>query len=1090
MTPWRVQFVAGAALCAALADPVGAQTQPEAPAGGQTAALVALARQACVGVALPSAPPVVADADLLRRDPAAALAQACATLAADAEALVALAEALTALQRLDESQRLLEGLSGGAAADPARGGALAARIHAALGTHAIEAGANDIATGHFERALAALQAGGGSGTRRHAHVLVGLAQGWVNARAPGDLDRADAALAEAAGVLDAIGLGTSREMSDVLNLRAVIAYGRQDLAATVQWAQAELEMYRRLGLGDDPEQLHTLTTIGSVLSQLGRFDEAEAAFHEGLRLMDLRPDGEPAGQLGILNNLATLWRDRGRPDAALQTAQRAVALATRVYGPQALRLLTPLTVRGQAEWALARYAPARRSFEAALAIAERHRASAGALRLLRLYDGLAAAQQALGDTEAARQALGEATRTIVAGDGHLGYWRGRVQRSSAGLAARAGDWAGADARYGQAIALIGPVVGAEHAYVTAMWAERCVAQTRGAPAGDACARLTSRLAGLEAAAPGFRFAAHAALALAAEAAGRRAEAREHHLQALAAALSAGGPDPLWSAYAALARHLRASGERRLAVLTAKQSVEQVERMRGELGADARRWERGFLADKLGVYRQLADWLTEDGRIDEALEVQRLLKQEEFNDFVRGGATVAAVPLPLSAAEQGLQRELDRLGAAAATPAPLPERPTAAELAGQRQGQLEQAAREAERVAAWRAFIAAHAEPAAPVPRPGLPAAAGGPGHGIAGELHVWAYPGENQLNLVLVGPRRREVLRLPIVPQALARSVGRLLADLGRREDVLPQLQALHALLGRPLLQHARRDGAQRLVLQLDGVLRYLPFAALHDGQRYLGERLAIEQRLPAAEAAPAAPADAATMLRAVGVTRAVGGLAPLAAFAREVCGIVDGPVDGLDDDADLCGDGGRRGRGLLPGAAWVNAAFTAERLAHAAGAGGPGRRDLLHVGTHFVLRPGNMTRSWLLLGDGQRLHLDALAQMSFAGQDLVTLSACETGIGGIGGGGAADAATAGQEVDSLNGLVLRRGASAVLASLWRVEDESTSRLMLALYRELGRHADPAVALQRAQAAVREGSGGQRAHPFHWAGFYLVGGVP
>ena len=75
------------------------------------------------------------------------------------------------------------------------------------------------------------------------------------------------------------------------------------------------------------------------------------------------------------------------------------------------------------------------------------------------------------------------------------------------------------------------------------------------------------------------------------------------------------------------------------MLTAKQAVEQIERMRSELGADARRYERGFLANKLGVYRRLADWLAEDGRIDEALEVLRLLKQEEFSDFVRGGDAV-------------------------------------------------------------------------------------------------------------------------------------------------------------------------------------------------------------------------------------------------------------------------------------------------------------------------------------------------------------------------------------------------------------------------------------------------------------------
>ena len=1029
-----------------------------APAAASDAVeALALARAACGEAVSPSPTPIGDFVDLLRADAPGALVRACGELAAAGPAArgpaTAVAEALIALHRLGPAQRLLEALR--VAVDGTPASPEAARVHAAAGVLAIEKGENADALVHFERARAALEASGTTGTRRHAQVLVGLAQGWVQARAPGDLPRADAALDQAAALLDTLGLAVSRDMSDVLNLRAVAAYARQDLAGTVRWAQAELEMYRRLGLGDDPELLHTLTTTGSVLSQLGRFDEAEAAFREGLRIIDLRPDAEPAGQLGILNNLATLWRDRGRHDEALQTAERAVALAGRVYGTQSARMLTPLTVRAQAEWGLARYARARRSFEAALALAERHRASVGALRWLRLHDGLAAVQQALGDTDAARATLEAAMRTIATGDGELGYWRGRVLRSSAALSARAGEWPRADGQYAEAIGLIAPVIGAEHAFVTGMGAERCVAQTRAALDGGACVQLAGRLESLRETAPGWRFGAHAALALAADTAGRTADAREHHLQALAAAQSAGGPDPLWSAYDALAGHLRGQGERRLAVLAAKQAVEQIELMRSELGADARRYERGFLSNKLGTYRRLADWLTEDGRIDEALEVLRLLKREEFGDFVRGDAPSAAAAARLRTdAEERLLREIDGLS-------------TSVE-------------REAARVAAWRALLDARAgaldpRAARPVPR------ANGAGHGVAGELRAWIYPGAAHLNLVLEGPRGRDALRLAIDPRLVAQEVGRLLADLGAREDVLPRLQALHEAIARPILERARRDGARRLVLRLDGVLRYLPFAALHDGRRYLGERLAIEQRIDADGPRGASVAARATMLRAVGVTRGLAGMAPLRSLAHEVCGIVDGPVEGLEGD-EACRGAGRHG--LLPGSAWMNTAFTAERLARAAGEGQPGRRDLLHVGTHFVLRPGHVARSWLLLGDGERLYLDALARMSFVGQDLVTLAACETGLGG------GDAASAGQEVDGLNTLVMRRGAAAVLASLWRVEDDSTRGLMLALYRELRRQPDPGIALQRAQAAVREAEGGRRAHPFHWAGFYLVAGGP
>lgn len=1088
---------AGAAI--ALAATLGAWGLPAARATEPTTAQ-ALAAAACAGsAAMPSAPADVADFEtLLRADPPAALAWACAQRAAPragmsaSEAALSVGEGLLVNGRLDASRAVLEAaLAEAEALQPAQP-ALLGRVHIALGTLAHETGDGARSAAGFERARAALQAAGATRSRAFAAVLVGQAAGWNHRRQPGDLERADAALDEAGALLGSLGLGDTRQMGDVLNIRSVVAHARSDLPGAVRWARAEIALMQRIGLGDDPELLHALTTVGALQSQLGQFDDAEAALREGLRIIEGHPESEPAGQLGVLNNLAALHQDRGDFPAALPVAERALALAQRVYGPGAARTLTPLTVRANVERNLVLYAASRRSFEAALAVASAHAAAVGPLRRLRLYEGYAAVLQSLGDNDAARAALAEAQRIVGAGDANFGYWQGRILRSSAKLAARAGDWSASDARNAQAMNLIGAVIGPRHPYVVALLAERCVAQVRGPLPGEACDELQAQLDDLRTAAPGFRFNAFAALAIAAESQGRLGEARERHLQALAAATSAGGADPLWSAHDALAVHLRANGERRLAIVAAKQAVEQIELMRRELGADARRLERGFLADKLGVYRHLADWLAEDGRIDEALGVLRLLKQEEFNDYVRGEAVAGDSSAPQrlrTPRDAPLLDAWDRLRESSAGTAAAPaEARTEAEREAQRQWANRRAEAESARVAAWREFLAAHAQAGAVQPESLPPGRA--PGDVAAGTLRVWAFPGVTHLNLVLDSRAQRELVRVAFDGDTLARSVGRLLADIGRREPVQAQLQALHAAVGAPIEGAARRAGAKRIELQLDGVLRYLPFAALYDGRRYLGERYTIEQRVEAlAAGAPATPRSAQTsaaptMLRAVGVTRALGGMAPLSAIAGEVCGIVDGPVRGLDAGDSACAATGQ-GRGALPGMAWLNDEFTARRLTLAAGEGRAGHRDLLHMGTHFVLRPGHMRRSWLLLGDGQRLYLDELARMSFAGQDLVTLSACETGVGGAAGG---DGSASGQEIDGLNTLVMRRGAAAVLASLWSVEDGSTSALMLALYRELGQHADPATALARAQAAVRTSAGGARAHPFHWAGFYLASG--
>ena len=59
------------------------------------------------------------------------------------------------------------------------------------------------------------------------------------------------------------------------------------------------------------------------------------------------------------------------------------------------------------------------------------------------------------------------------------------------------------------------------------------------------------------------------------------------------------------------------------------------------------------------------------------------------------------------------------------------------------------------------------------------------------------------------------------------------------------------------------------------------------------------------------------------------------------------------------------------------------------------------------------------------------------------------------------------------------------MASLWKVDDEATTALMVALYAELAEGADIHKALASAQATVRNQP--QWEHPYYWAAFTVVG---
>ncbi|HJQ83910.1 MAG TPA: CHAT domain-containing protein, partial [Candidatus Binatia bacterium] len=576
--------------------------------------------------------------------------------------------------------------------------------------------------------------------------------------------------------------------------------------------------------------------------------------------------------------------------------------------------------------------------------------------------------------------------------------------------------------------------------------------------------------------PSLREAVLGNLSALAAARGDAAAADRYAVQAVAAAGALGTPDPGWRAQFRLARRLEARGERPVAIFLGKGALADIEKLRVSLGDD-RRFEQRFLGDKVAVYRAVADWLMEAGRIDEGIDVLRLLKTEELYDFtMRAAADPGSKPVVLTPEEEALrarfQRAIDADQAVGAEIDRLSRRREAGRLSVKEQERLDellagQGALEASRAGRVAAFLAESGGKAA-APRTRAVASEAlkrdarqlGPDTALA--LYLLT---DTHLRVLVATKKGEEELRVPVDGPTLRRDIGRFLDAIEKREDVTAAARALYDKVAKPVDLAARKAGAKRLVLGLDGALRYIPFAALHDGKRWLGESYALEIRT----GAPGSTVQAGALaVRGFGVTDAVGGYPALPAVAEELCSVVRGPVTGLPASSGTC-------QGAMTGAGYANAAFTRERF----DAVFSGDRDfsVLHVGTHFSLRPGNALRSFLVLGDGSKLTLDTLGTMNFGGIQLLTLSACQTGLGGA-------TTEDGREVEGLAALVARRGASRVIASLWEVEDVSTATLMRELYRGLeGDARDVPRALQRAQAGLRASK--PYAHPYYWAGFVV-----
>jgi CHAT domain-containing protein/predicted negative regulator of RcsB-dependent stress response len=173
---------------------------------------------------------------------------------------------------------------------------------------------------------------------------------------------------------------------------------------------------------------------------------------------------------------------------------------------------------------------------------------------------------------------------------------------------------------------------------------------------------------------------------------------------------------------------------------------------------------------------------------------------------------------------------------------------------------------------------------------------------------------------------------------------------------------------------------------------------------------------------------------------------------------------------------------------AYVGETATKQRLFAEAG-----DYDVVHLATHGVYDKQHPLFSYLELAS-EALYAREVFGLALRAR-LVTLSGCETFLPQQVDAAALDALVSGDELVGFVRAFLFAGTPSVVSSLWRVNDEATSRLMTVFYEHLPT-AGKATALQRAaQAVIRSTlTVGRRTprqlslqHPFFWSSFVLIG---
>ena len=254
-----------------------------------------------------------------------------------------------------------------------------------------------------------------------------------------------------------------------------------------------------------------------------------------------------------------------------------------------------------------------------------------------------------------------------------------------------------------------------------------------------------------------------------------------------------------------------------------------------------------------------------------------------------------------------------------------------------------------------------------------------------------------------------------------------------------------------PLLQD--NDDTNVLIIP-DGILNYIPFESLYDGNTYLIENYNI------------AYANSATLWlqqreKEIDATK-------ILAFAPDFSEAYPSlPHTQKEVNNILSYFNGKK---YLGGQATLER-FTKESAAF----------SVLHLATHAILDDKQSENSHLIFtpqSTEEKLYVRDIYAMPI-NASLVSLSACETGIGSL---------RRGEGMLSLSRAFFYAGAASLTSSKWQINDLPTAEIMGDFYKELskGKRKDEALRLAKL-AFLKKNYDNNYVHPYYWSGFVVIG---
>ena len=282
------------------------------------------------------------------------------------------------------------------------------------------------------------------------------------------------------------------------------------------------------------------------------------------------------------------------------------------------------------------------------------------------------------------------------------------------------------------------------------------------------------------------------------------------------------------------------------------------------------------------------------------------------------------------------------------------------------------------------------------------------------------------------------------------------------REDIVDRARAMYDVIMRPVVGKLGRQKRQLFVAP-DGELDLVPFGALHDGRRYLIESYALDYIGTGSDLLRLSDSDRVAegpIVVVANPTRAnLTGTEDVAAILKTL----------FDDVHVLTGDNATEAQLRR---------IARPRLLHIGVHGMPENHpsdETLRQGTSLILADAEKTLIEKRSEDGV-LMAHEIERWDLEGTELVTLSACESGLGVV---------VPGEGVFGLRRALEIAGVQTQIVGLWSISDNATAVLWDAYYTRLAEGEGRGEAMQNAQLEMLRSR--NHSHPFYWAAFVTSG---